>query len=181
MFKIIVGIMLLTIASGAEAMPSQVIIIRHAEKPVVGNELSLEGQNRAAALATFFTKDPQVLRYGTPVALFAPRPGKEDGSVRSIETLEPLAAFLKMNINKQYTPNEFLPMVETIKTNPAYAGKMVLICWEHHLIPEIAHAFGAMQAPRKWHGKVFDRVWILSFNPGGQVAFQDIPEQLPWR
>lgn len=36
------------------AAPAQIIIIRHAEKPPEGNQLSIKGMERAAALIPFF-------------------------------------------------------------------------------------------------------------------------------
>ena len=168
---------ILFFSASLDALPAQVILIRHAEKPLEGNELTIEGQKRAAALATYFTKAPEVLRFGPPAALYAMRPAREDSSVRPIQTLTPLASVLNLKINTDYSNDQYLEMVRAIKNNPAYLGKMVLICWEHHVIPEIARAFGAAQAPKKWHGHVFDRVWILTFNPKG-VAFEDIPELL---
>ncbi|MCE5316671.1 MAG: hypothetical protein LLG04_04830 [Parachlamydia sp.] len=161
-----------------EAMPAQVMIIRHAEKPAVGNGLSPIGLMRAKELVSFFTKSPEVLKFGPLAAIYAARPGKEDGSVRAMQTVAPLAAAMKMQVNSAYTAGHYLQMVEEIKINPAYQGKSVLICWEHHVIPEIARAFGVLDAPMKWHGHIFDRVWLLTFEPGGLVAFQEFPERL---
>ena len=47
--------------------PDQVIIIRHAEKPEEGEDLTAKGRQRAAALAPFF-QDGEHL---TPVAIYA--------------------------------------------------------------------------------------------------------------
>lgn len=176
-FKSILILLFIFMAPLLEATPAQVILIRHGEKPPVGNGLSPEGQNRALALVSFFTKAPEVLKYGLPVAIYAPRPGTEDSSVRSIQTMTPLASALKLSIHTDYEHEQYAQMVEEVKSNPAYTGKMVLICWEHKDIPEIARAFGAEGALRKWHGDVFDRAWLLTFEPGGRVAFEEIPER----
>jgi hypothetical protein len=68
-------------------------------------------------------------------------------------------------------------MIGDILTNPAYDGKMVLICWVHQDIPALAQDLGATTAPSKW-GKAYDRVWEINYS-GGQVSgFQDLPQHL---
>lgn len=176
--KAIVAIILSCLTMLLEATPAQVLIIRHAEKPEGGNGLSPIGMMRAKELVSFFTKSPEVLKFGPLAAIYAARPGKEDGSVRSIQTVTPLASAMKLPLHSQYTAGHYLQMVEEVMTNPDYQGKSVLICWEHHAIPEIARAFGAHDAPSKWHGHVFDRVWLIGFGQGGVVTFQEFQERL---
>jgi hypothetical protein len=64
-------LIVLFFASSLLAEPAQVIIIRHAEKPEDGNELSLEGRERAAALAPYFLANLDLLEFGPPVAIYA--------------------------------------------------------------------------------------------------------------
>ena len=63
--------------SRLSAEPAQVIIIRHAEKPDEGNELSLAGRERAAALAPYFLGETALLRFGPPVAIYVQRRRKK--------------------------------------------------------------------------------------------------------
>ena len=58
-------------AAGAFAGPAQVIIIRHAEKPPVGDDLTPKGRQRAAALVPYFLETPEVLEYKLPAAIYA--------------------------------------------------------------------------------------------------------------
>jgi hypothetical protein len=67
-------------------------------------------------------------------------------------------------------------MVETIFAESACAGKEVLICWHHGRIPDIAKALGIAKPP-KWDGKVFDRVWQITFTKG-KAALKDLPQML---
>jgi hypothetical protein len=69
-------------------------------------------------------------------------------------------------------------MVDEIKHQKQYEGHTVLICWEHKVIPEIAAAFGAEDAPRKWKGETYDRTWVLTLNADGHCAFRDLPQRL---
>ena len=177
---LLIGVMT---ASYGMAMPAQVMIIRHAEKPPEGTQLSSKGKERAAALAAFFIGNPGLTRFGTPVAIYAAGIKDENSSRRSIQTVTPLAAVLRLKVIDTFKHNGFRQMVEEIKANPQYDKKMVLICWEHHLIPIIAKAFGVKNAPTKWSGTVFDRLWVLNFQSDGSIVlncsqrlmFQDSP------
>ena len=163
MFRYRIGVLIaFTWANIAFAQPAQVIIIRHAEKPAEGSELSLSGREQAAALVPYFLETPEVLEFKTPVAIFAQDPKKETSSLRSIETVGPLADALHLKIDKDYLRDDYAKMVEEIKHRKEYDGRTVLICWEHKVIPEIAKAFGVEDAPTKWPGAVFDQTWVIT-------------------
>jgi hypothetical protein len=107
--------------------------------------------------------------------------------MRPIETVNPLANALGVTINSDFTRLQFSEVVNAVKTNPAYDGKMVLLSWEHKAIPGLAQEFcaegatvGACDAvPGKWSGSVFDQAWILNFTGGQVTSFQIIPENIP--
>ena len=69
-------------------------------------------------------------------------------------------------------------MIAEIKHNRDYDGHMVLICWEHKVIPDIAAELGAEEAPHKWEGSVFDRTWVLTFKADHRCTFKDLPQRL---
>lgn len=167
---------LLCVWMALDATPAQVILIRHGEKPPEGNHLSLEGEERAAALAPFFLGNSAVTEYGTPVALFAAHYQTQVRSVRSAETLQPLSQALGIPVNTNYEKDDYERLAQEILNNPAYTGKMVLIAWEHHRLTDLAKALG-VQDPPKWHGKDFDRLWILTFKDKG-VKFTDLSQKL---
>ena len=161
----------------AQAAPAQVILIRHAEKPASGNELNSQGWQRAKALVYFFKHTPSMTRFGTPAAIYAMAPKGPNGSLRPIQTVTPLADSLGLKINSSYKKGELAGLVGNIMSNSAYNGKMVLICWEHNIIPEIVKDFGWNAAPQ-WDGNSFDRAWVLNFNGNSVVSFEDIPQRL---
>lgn len=171
-------IILLTVGESVQALPAQVLIIRHAEKPPSGDLLSLKGKERAAALVPYFTETKELLSYGAPVAIYAMKPSKEDSSERPIDTVKPLAEALKLTINTNYERDDFKKMVEDISKEITYSNRTVLICWEHYHIPEIARAFKALQSPGRWPNEVFDRVWMITISPTGKATFQNIPQKL---
>ena len=186
--------------------PSQILIIRHGEKvgdpkkdDDGGRNLSVRGSARAVALPSLFSPAmPQLSckfhahaegfvgeyrqiplkgtapRFQSPNHIFATAPSKN--SKRPLETVLPLATALN------------LPVYDTLKDDDAgikkmvsavlneFPGQVVLICWHHGKIPEIAKALGIAKPP-KWDGKVFDRVWEITF-PKGKAALKDLSQML---
>lgn len=166
--------------SAALATPAQVILIRHAEKPLTGPHLNERGYQRAQALVSFFETDPQMTQFGVPVAIYAMSPKADgDSSVRAIETMTPLAKSLNLQLHTEYTKKKIDALAKDILSNPAYEGHMVLVCWEHNMIPLIAQALGAKTAPSDWDGSlVFDRAWVIDFKDGKAASFQDLPQHI---
>ena len=162
----------------AYADPAEVILIRHAEKPPTGNALSPRGRERAAALAPYFQSTPEVLDFKLPVAIYAQRPKNATSSIRPIETVQPLADAIHLKINTTFVRDDFQSMVDEIRHKPEYEGHMVLICWEHKVIPEIAHSFEADGAPKTWPDETYDRTWIIKFEAGKKPTFVDLPQRL---
>jgi hypothetical protein len=170
--------------SPARATPSEVVIIRHAEKPDAGPDVCVPtGVCRAVALASDF-----VPQFGTPDAIYAMAPGgKADSSVRPIQTVTPLAQALHKKINSNYTRKQLSAVAADVLSND---GGMVLLAWEHKIIPDLVQAFcsaagaqpGACSTvPAKWPGgDVFDQAWILSFGGDGKVSsFRIENENIP--
>ena len=172
----IIGIMFLFGYSSVHAMPAQIVILRHAEKPAIGSELSPKGFERANALVDFIRTQPLINAFGPVEIIYAAGPPKVGGSIRSIQTITPYADFAQVQIQQQFNKNSVPELVRNISQNKSYLGKTVLICYEHSVIPDIATGFGVKNAPA-WEDSVFDRVWLLRFNHG-QTQFQDIPEHL---
>ncbi len=148
--------------------PAQIILIRHGEQPDNNKNphLSNAGLQRANDLVPFIRTDPQMTRYGAPVALFATRTTKHDTGVRTQETLVPLAKALKLPIQNPFLGSHYAELAKAILSNPAYSGKTVLICWNHENIPQLTAALGIKPEPPKWKGKVFDQVYIISYPNG---------------
>ncbi len=174
--KFFLFLVLAAVATPALSAPSEIIIIRHAEKPDSGNQLSPKGFQRANALPQFFEKFP------TPVAIFAAgvkqdNPADLDKSIRSIQTVMPLAKKLGLKIHDEFTKNKTQELVQTIMTSPQYDGGLVIICWEHKVIQTIAQELGFTTAPQ-WSDEVFDRAWILDFSSSRLVKVSNVGQHL---
>ena len=166
-----------------------------------GRNLSIQGSARAAALPSLFVpsmpqsscklhpKPPHFLgeyqpiptmgkapRFSTPNFIFATERSKH--SNRPIETVTPTATALNLHINDRFqnTDVDIQKMTNSILTELVYAGKIVLICWHHGTIPDVAKALGIAKPP-KWDGKIFDRVWQITF-PKGKAKLADLPQKL---
>ncbi len=169
---------------------SVVMIIRHAEKPlstdvphgvsidgVVDHEsLTPRGWQRAGALVAFFTAghEPAV---ATPGHLFASQVVQGSGSRRSFETLQPLEQRLGLTIDTRFRKEELAELVAAVRATTG----VVLIAWEHHLIPSLANMLlgNTSTAPQLWPDERFDIVWVVEQVPGGQAgSFRQVPELL---
>jgi hypothetical protein len=166
-----------------------------------GRNLSVRGSARAAGLpALFVPAMPQsscrlhqksgefigsyqeiplkgsAPRFATPNFIFATQRSKH--SKRPIETVTPLSSALTLPINENFADNdaEINKMIASILQDVTFADKIVLICWHHGRIPDIAKALGIAKPP-KWDGKVFDRVWQITF-PKGKATLTDLPQML---
>jgi broad specificity phosphatase PhoE len=151
------------------AGPREVIMVRNAEEPPGSDvHLSAEGMARAKALARWIPAT-----FGQPDALFASTPTKN--SRRAIETLEPLAAALKLKIQDNFANEDFAKMVATVMADGAYTGKLVVIAWQRGNLPNIAKAFGAKEPPA-WPAGQYDHLWRLKFT-GTAVTLEDLVQK----
>ena len=168
----------------SDTLPRQVLIIRHGEKPTEGAKsvhLSDEGQQRAESLRDLFVasktrKEP----FPTPDFIFATK--DSSASHRPIETVTPLSKKLKLPINTDFRNEDHeAALAREISSNSKYAGKTVLICWHHGMMPELAKELKATGVPDSWKPTAFDRVWELSYGDGGKVTLRDRPAGIDGR
>jgi hypothetical protein len=166
-----------------------------------GRHLSILGSARAAAVPSLFAPampqptcklDPRAgefiglyrqiplkgkpSRFATPNFIFATQNSKH--SKRPIETVTPLAIALNLPLNHGFadTDADIAEMAQSILNDFTFWGKIVLICWHHGHIPAVAKALGVAKPP-KWDGKVFDRLWQITF-PNGKASLKDLPQML---
>ena len=146
--------------------PAQVILLRHAEKPrdPANPHLSRTGVKSAERLAGFITTDRVMKRFGPPVAIYATRTTKDDDGQRTQETVTPLARALKLPVQTPALGKNYDGVAREVLGNPAYAGKTVLICWNHEEIPQLAAALGVRPMPPRWKGSVFDVVYVITYH-----------------
>ncbi|MEK7242771.1 MAG: hypothetical protein AAB112_01200, partial [Thermodesulfobacteriota bacterium] len=74
-------------------------------------------------------------------------------SARSTLTVAPFAASLSMPVNAKFEKDDFASLSKELLSNPKYAGKTVLIAWNHSNLPGFAKALGAKTVP-EWKDDV---------------------------
>jgi len=174
---------LLGVTTTLQAMPAQVMIVRHAEKFEDRHRIHLnpQGLTRAKALAQFFRTDPRVMEYGVPAAIIAQRPSQHKKSVRCEETVEPLAQALGQRAINRFAYGEVKELVEWLRASRKWDSKSVLICAAHMDIVPIARELGVPHLRQLvWPHETYDRVWLVDFSPtdGKVTSFRDIPQRL---
>jgi hypothetical protein len=186
--------------------PSQVLIIRHGEKlgsadndAEGGPDLSPRGSARAMALPSLFVPvTPQTAcalaasassttgtyntvagsggapRFEIPAFVLATRASHT--SNRPIETISPLLAAFSLPLDADHSDGDYAKVAGDILTKSKYAGQVVLVCWHHGKIPDLAGALG-ISSPPSWPNSVFDRVWCLDYS-GAAPTLTNLPQQL---
>jgi hypothetical protein len=179
---LIVGLAGATLAfqPGGKSHPALVLLIRHAEKSpdeALSVSLSPEGQKRANALLGLFTKSKgRSEPFPVPDFIFAARNSKH--SHRPVETVTPLAKNLGLKVRADIADEDFVTLADELFGKPKYDGKTVLICWHHGTLPDLAKALGATDAPSRFNGTVFDRIWQITYDAEGKAVYTDLPQRL---
>ena len=146
-----------------------VLIIRHAEKPESGFDLTPAGHIRAAAYVGYFKEfqiDSQPLKLDY---LFAAT--DSDNSHRPRLTIEPLSHATGIKIDTRFTDKAPIGLAEELHARDH--GRQILVSWRHSGIPKLIAALGVdplklLPAPR-WPEDVFDWVIVLRFDQDGKV------------
>lgn len=164
MFKIFtVAIFVAFLNTGCSAQPmgvlQKVVIIRHAEKPLNGDNLSCKGLNRSLALPGVLYK-----KFNLPNKIFVPviNNGKAATQVRMFETIAPFAIKYNLSINTKFDADDVKDLAGEVLKEKGY----VLIVWSHSEIDKIAKALGVENKKLKWDDSDFDSIWIIDFQNG---------------
>jgi len=173
---LISGGLLFCVFTSAFATPKNVIIIRHAEKIQGSNRLNLQGFERAAALAYYFSGNP-IYNNPPPTHIFATALEEADSSVRPIQTCTPIANHYDVPLNISFKHSETKEIADDILKNPKYNDATVLICWSHDHIRPMVLALGG-EDPGEWPKDIFDQVYLLTYDQSETPKLQKILQKL---
>jgi hypothetical protein len=175
----VAGLALVASALGGGAIalaqpPATIMLIRHAEKPASGMDLSPAGFERAKVIPQLFGGSAAPHNLPRPDFLFATHVSKN--SNRPVETITPLSEALKLPISHEIDDKDFATLAKELLSGK-YAGKVVLVAWHHGSIPGFAKALGAVPPYDPWPETQFDRVWRIDY-AGGKATLTDLPQGL---
>lgn len=180
------------------AQPQMIMIVRHAEKPYVDDQvkiigvemdgsenkesLTVRGWHRAGSLSVLFGSAEIAKSRGllVPQHLYASDPENADKagskSRRPKQTLIPLAKRLKLTICVDWIKGQETELCRDVLTQ----NGTVLISWQHEQIPAIAAAIpgGNIPQTRNWQDERFDLVWVFDLLPDGTYSFKEIHQAL---
>ena len=153
--------------------PRTILLTRHAEKPADPDDphLSDAGRDRAARLAEFIPA-----KYGRPDFVFAA--AKTEKSIRSWRTMIPLCEAIGVPLDSSTRGKDYLDLAVKLLSDGVYAGKLVVVCWSHDQIPELAAALSAPAGdyPSPWDASVFDLILQLDYSNDSQPLVTQVKE-----
>ena len=94
-----------------------------------------------------------------------------------METVTPLAAASRLNIDAEIENKEFQRLVDDV-TSGRYAGKDILICWHHEEIPHLTRSLGVNLTRSYQWPDVYDRILVVTYLKDGTPTFEDRPQRL---
>ena len=180
LFFLLIGFSFATFAS-----PREIILLRHTDKLAqseTGPTLSAKGYVRALKFTYYFLN-----RFGEPDFVIAGKPKGADSSIRELQTVAPLVNILAarypntgFDILHPYTHDEFGELSKYILTDKKFDDALVLICWRHTKIVELAKALGVEDKLDPWPDNDYDSVYVIEYTKYGKVArFNILHNQYP--
>jgi hypothetical protein len=146
-----------------------ILIVRHAEKPESGMELTPAGAQRAEAYTNYFRKfavDSKPLHLDCLIAA-----ADSKNSHRSRLTLEPLSKSLGLPLDLRYADNQAAELAGELRARPH--GQQILIAWHHGQIPTLIEGLGGDPARLlpggKWPDEVYSWVIQLRYDAEGRL------------
>lgn len=161
------------------AATQTIVMLRHGEKQTnKSGVLSCQGLNRSLAL-------PDVLkRYGSPQALFAaaPKQHKLGNSVRSVQTILPIATTYSLPINLNFHAKDVIGMKNALLDN-TLEDSLIFVVWQHDYLVKIAREVykergGNPTEIPDWTHNDFDSLYIIEYESSGTVNFKKEAQNL---
>lgn len=147
--------------------PARLIVLRHAEKSGDRRDphLSLAGRKRAEHLVRYIPAT-----FATPDFLIAARTSLR--SRRPVETLEPLAAALQLEVRAKFDDADHDGLITALRDKKRYRGKLGVVCWRHSELPGLLAALGAAPEtfPASWDEADYTTLVDLTFADTGEVS-----------
>ena len=153
-----------------------VLIVRHAEKPPLGRELTPTGQARANAYVHYFEPFHDGGLNFRVNALYAGADSAD--SIRPRLTLEPLSHATSLPLDSTVSTKTPDALVTLLRTKEH--GDHPLVAWRHGSIPALLTAFGAspdLIPGGKWPNDTYDWVVVLTFDRAGHLRSERLVKE----
>ena len=153
-----------------------VLIVRHAEKPPLGRELTPTGEARAQAYIHYFEPFHDGGLNLRVNALYAGADSAD--SIRPRLTLEPLGHATGLAVDSTISTKTPDALVSLLRATQH--GNHPLVAWRHGSIPSLLTAFGAspdLIPGGKWPNDVYDWVIVLNFDSTGHLRSQRLVKE----
>jgi len=149
----------------ADLSKLKIVIIRHGEKPPIGDNLSCQGLNRAMQLPAIITT-----KFGVPDFVYVPAllQGKRTYGSRMFQTVIPLVAKYNLKVNTSHETQDYPTIAADLKKKTG----TILVVWEHKAIPYIVQALG-IDEKQTWDSNDFDTILIITFVNGKAILTKD--------
>jgi hypothetical protein len=156
----------------ADADPGlKVLIIRHGEKPVRGENLTCQGENRARQIPAVLER-----KFGKIDSIYVPTVvsrGNKTLHSRMFQTATPVAVRNGLEINSQFSAADADQVAQSVREKKG----TVLLVWNHTAIARLAQSLG-VSVP-VWQDNDFDRMLIIRYAQGQAVLTEDTEGLLP--
>jgi len=165
-----------TPGAGDHLAGNTVLIVRHAEKPLLGRDLTPIGQARAQAYIHYFEPFHDGGLNFRINALYAGADSAD--SVRPRLTLEPLSQATGLPLDSTVSTKDPVALVTLLRTTSH--GNHPLVAWRHGSIPALLTAFGAsptLLPDSKWPNETYDWVIVLTFDSAGHLHSQRLVKE----
>jgi hypothetical protein len=163
---IVLGINLSASAQNTNLDNLKIVIIRHAEKPAKGDNLTCQGLNRSLLL-------PKLLKakFGLPTYIFVPAivPGESTKHSRMFQTISPFAIKYNLTINTSHEEKDSLMIAKDLESRKG----TILLVWEHKAIAPIVRSLGVNAPKLTWPDDDYDSIWIVTFKNGVATLTRD--------
>ena len=153
------GSLLFIATTRAQQSPLRIVLIRHAEKPKKGDNLTCQGLNRSMQLPAILH-----IRFGLPENIYVPSMALGDSTKHSrmFQTIVPFAAKYNLPICSKFQEDDTLALAQEARSKKG----TVLVVWEHSRLPAIARCLGVTDPGLHWPDKDFDSIWIITYHNG---------------
>lgn len=164
--KTLIGFILLMGSMGCQSLSAQtghdnlkIVLIRHAEKPKKGDNLTCQGLNRSMQLSSLL-----YARFGVPSSTYIPAMALGDSTKHSrmFQTIIPFAVKYNLALTSKFMENDSAAIAGDILQKKG----TVLVIWEHKRISSIVRALGIKDNGLRWPDDDYDSIWIISFRNG---------------